>query len=47
VKSFDAVVASGPNAPLIAGTSPVPADGEVVCRERLGGVLRHYCREAA
>ena len=22
------------------------ASGEVVCRERLGGVLRHYYREA-
>jgi hypothetical protein len=23
------------------------AEGEVVCRERLGGVLRHYSRAAA
>ena len=21
--------------------------GQVVCRERLGGILRYYCREAA
>jgi putative transposase len=35
------------NVPLIAPCSPPPADGRVICRERLGGVLRHYCREAA
>jgi hypothetical protein len=23
------------------------SDGEIVCRERLGGVLRHYYREVA
>jgi putative transposase len=33
------------NAPLI--DLPPPAEGEVVCRERLGGVLRHYYRAAA
>jgi hypothetical protein len=35
------------NAPLIAPSSPAPGDRKVVCRERLGGVLRHYYREAA
>lgn len=39
------------NAPLTAGPAPPPdsptTDGEVVCRERLGGVLRHYFRTAA
>jgi hypothetical protein len=39
--------ASGENAPLVA-TMPVgPPDGTVVCRERLGGVLRHFHRCAA
>ena len=27
--------------------SPVEADGEIACRERLGGVLKHYYRRAA
>jgi len=22
-------------------------EGEVICRERLGGLLRYYCRDAA
>jgi putative transposase len=36
------------NAPLIAASSSPPStDGKVVCRERLGGVLRHYYREVA
>jgi putative transposase len=29
------------------GTAPESAEGEIVCRERLGGVLRHYYRSAA
>jgi putative transposase len=33
---------TGPPAP-----APVSAEGEIVCRERLGGVLRHYYRAAA
>jgi putative transposase len=35
------------NAPLVAPPSTRPTEGEVVCRERLGGVLRHYYWEAA
>ncbi len=35
------------NVPLIAAALPAGTDGKVVCRERLGGVLRHYFREAA
>ncbi len=35
------------NAPLTAPELPTGTDGRVVCRERLGGVLRHYFQEAA
>jgi hypothetical protein len=35
------------NALLIALSSSPRTNGKVVCRERLGGVLRHYYREAA
>jgi hypothetical protein len=37
------------NAPLFgsAAESPSSPTGPVVCRERLGGVLRHYVRVAA
>jgi len=35
------------NVPLISPSSSSPAAGKIVCRERLGGVLRYYCREAA
>jgi putative transposase len=37
------------NVPLTGPPVPAPesAEGEVVCRERLGGVLRHYYRTAA
>jgi putative transposase len=37
------------NVPLTGPRPPAPecAEGEVVCRERLGGVLRHYYRAAA
>jgi hypothetical protein len=36
------------NEPLNAiGDHEPTATGEVVCRERLGGVLRHYYRRAA
>jgi putative transposase len=37
------------NAPLVntAPAPPPPETGEVVCRERLGGLLRHYYRVAA
>jgi hypothetical protein len=34
------------NVPL-TGLPPPLTEGEVVCRERLGGVLRHYYRAAA
>lgn len=34
------------NVPL-SGSSPAPGDGEIVCRERLGGLLKHYERRAA
>jgi putative transposase len=35
------------NEPLKARPSSTCADGEVVCRERIGGLLRHYYRLAA
>lgn len=40
------------NVPLPAANSEVPEilaypTGEVVCHERLGGLLRHYTRQAA
>jgi transposase InsO family protein len=35
------------NAPLVETTATGPPEGEVLCRERLGGVLRHYYRAAA
>ena len=39
------------NAPLTGPPPPTPLPapplGEVVCRERLGGLLRHYERRAA
>jgi putative transposase len=35
------------NLPLNGLTVPVGAGVEIVSRERLGGVLRHYVREAA
>jgi hypothetical protein len=35
------------NAPLIPTTATAATDGEIICRERLGGVLRHYYRAAA
>jgi len=37
------------NLPLTAGppTAPTESSGDIVCRERLGGVLRHYYRAAA
>lgn len=35
------------NRPLIDTTEPVAVDGDIVCRERLGGVLRSYTRKAA
>lgn len=36
------------NRPLItADTGPPPAEGEVFCRQRLGGLLKHYYRRAA
>jgi putative transposase len=35
------------NRPLTGDGREPPAEGEIVCRERLGGVLRHYYREAA
>jgi putative transposase len=35
------------NRPLTGTGSAPPNTGEVICRERLGGVLRHYHRAAA
>jgi len=36
------------NRPLTATPeTTAPADGEILCRERLGGLLRHYYRQAA
>jgi putative transposase len=36
------------NRPLmLRDTLVIEAEGELVCRERLGGVLRHYYRAAA
>jgi putative transposase len=35
------------NLPLLGDTSVIGAAGDVVCRERLGGVLRHYYRMPA
>jgi putative transposase len=32
---------------LLGGAGPDPGGGEVVCRERLGGLLKHYGRRAA
>ena len=39
----------GTDAPVaeLAASSPPTGDGEVLCRERLVGVLRHYYRRAA
>ena len=31
---------------LISGEPPPPADGEILCRTRLGGLLKHYYRAA-
>jgi Integrase core domain len=31
---------------LVSGVPPPPADGEVLCRTRLGGLLKHYYRAA-
>jgi hypothetical protein len=35
------------NVPLTTPPAAEPADGEVGCRERLGGLLRHYYRRGA
>ena len=35
------------NVPLTGLPKQPSGDGEIVCRERLGGVLSHYYREAA
>ena len=35
------------NAPLKICPCDPPTEGEVVCKERLGGLLRHYERKAA
>jgi len=35
------------NLPLVRGATADATTGEVMCRERLGGVLRHYARAAA
>ena len=32
---------------LLLGQDGLPTDGEVACRERLGGLLRFYHRDAA
>jgi hypothetical protein len=36
------------NCPLTApAETPALAEGKILCRERLGGLLRHYYRQAA
>jgi hypothetical protein len=35
------------NRPLIDATEPATIDGEIICRERLGGILRSYTAGAA
>ena len=35
------------NVPLAPQPTTLSAGGDVACRERLGGLLRHYYREAA
>jgi transposase InsO family protein len=35
------------NAPLTSALKLASSEGEIVCSERLGGVLRHYYRKAA
>jgi hypothetical protein len=37
----------GLNGRLVAASSRAAGDGRIVRRERLGGVLNHYYREAA
>jgi hypothetical protein len=32
---------------IIEPETPMPAEGEVLCRERLGGLLKTYYRKAA
>ena len=35
------------NLPLTGDWSAPPAEGAIQCRMRLGGLLKHYCRQAA
>jgi len=35
------------NCLLTASEAPASAEGEILCQERLGGLLRHYYRQAA
>jgi hypothetical protein len=35
------------NEPLVAFKFPETAEGKVCCKTRLGGLLKHYYREAA
>jgi putative transposase len=35
------------NEPLTPTDSPAPSEGQILCDERLGGVLKHYYRRAA
>jgi putative transposase len=35
------------NVPIMAMTTHKGDEGEIVCRERLGGLLKHYARRAA
>ena len=35
------------NSPLTGSVGETPSDGEILCQERLGGLLRHYYRKAA
>jgi putative transposase len=39
--------AKGKEPLVLAEGRPATTDGEVMCSERLGGVLRHYSRKAA
>ena len=35
------------NVPLIKPPGDPPSEGMIVCKQRLGGLLRHYYRQAA
>ena len=35
------------NRPLVGANPDPPSQGKIVCKERLGGLLKHYYRKAA